>query len=467
MHHNENLATLFKISLPILLINICAILLLSSCMISAKYAPKPNPEIPKKWNAKNTNLNTNNCNTICIPWWKKFDDPVLNDLIQKGLQCNNDIHTAVANVEAAQGELKRVKYNWIPGLDSLLGYSSFPYLGYPGSIALLIPTYTINVFKQIKEQQNAKHELAVTKNMRDTVRLAVVAQIAGSYFQYQAQVERLILLKNIEADLSKKVNIYQATYQTGLTSDIELVRAKNKLELIKSEEKVIEQNIVVAQNMLRYLINENPKEFKFPTKFSDLNPHQEIIGSLPFNIIENRPDMQKATNELKAANAKVGIAAYSFLPTIQLSAARGDIGIVPYSTTLGTNVYFNQALFQTSLIKLSLFGEFEKSHGVAKAYYAKYLDTFRKVLRDINNDLSANELYTERLDHTINAQNDLIKNYSLHSSLYNEGIISALKLLNEKIKLDEVKITLNEHKTEQLITIVNLYQDLAVGYGCT
>src|SRR3990167_8792986 len=429
MHHNENLATLFKISLPILLINICAILLLSSCMISAKYAPKPNPEIPKKWNAKNTNLNTNNCNTICIPWWKKFDDPVLNDLIQKGLQCNNDIHTAVANVEAAQGELKRVKYNWIPGLDSLLGYSSFPYLGYPGSIALLIPTYTINVFKQIKEQQNAKHELAVTKNMRDTVRLAVVAQIAGSYFQYQAQVERLILLKNIEADLSKKVNIYQATYHTGLTSDIELVRAKNKLEFIKSEE--------------------------------------EIIGSLPFNIIENRPDMQKATNELKAANAKVGIAAYSFLPTIQLSAARGDIGIVPYSTTLGTNVYFNQALFQTSLIKLSLFGEFEKSHGVAKAYYAKYLDTFRKVLRDINNDLSANELYTERLDHTINAQNDLIKNYSLHSSLYNEGIISALKLLNEKIKLDEVKITLNEHKTEQLITIVNLYQDLAVGYGCT
>ncbi|MDF1757192.1 MAG: TolC family protein [Legionellaceae bacterium] len=450
-----------------LIVKIMVVLLITSCTFNPKYLPKPNPKIPEKWNAKNKQLKQENCKIACIPWWKQFKDPVLEDLINKGLKCNNDIHVAVSNVEAAQGELKRVKYNWLPGLDSLLGYSSFPYLGYPGGVALLIPTYTINIFKQIKEQKKATDELKITKNMRDTVRLAVIAQIAGSYFNYQAQSEKVDLLLAVERDLQKKVDIYSSTYANGLTSDIELVKAKSELELIKSEKMVVLQNKVVSQNMLRYLINENPEKFKFPTRFSSLDPHQELVGALPFNIIENRPDMQQATNELQAANAGIGIAVGSFLPAIQLSAARGDIGIIPYSPKLGTPVYFNQSLLQTSLIRLDKFGELEKSRGIARAYYYRYLDTFRKVLRDINNDLSANELYSERLEHTVLAKNNLSKDYDLHHSLCSEGIISSLSLLEKKTKLDEIKITVNQHKIDQLMTIVTLYQDMAVGYGCT
>ena len=57
------------------------------------------------------------------------------------------------------------------------------------------------------------------------------------------------------------------------------------------------------------------------------------------------------------------------------------------------------------------------------------------------------------------------KVYQLNHDLYQQGIISYVQLLEEKIKLDKIKILVNTHKLEQTLTVVNLYQDLAVGYG--
>ncbi|MCH9756520.1 MAG: TolC family protein [Gammaproteobacteria bacterium] len=441
-------------------------LVIASCTFDPKYVPTPPTDIPSEWHAKDSQLKTKNTNIACIPWWRQFKDPVLNELIKKGLAENNDIHMAVANIEAAQGELKRVQWDWAPNLSSLLGYSSFPYLGYPGVIAVLLPTYTMNIFKQIKEQKRAKYELEITQNMRDTVKLAVIAQISGSYFSYQAQTERLQLLQAVESDLRKKMNISKATYQNGLSSDIVLVRAKSKLALIQAEERVVQQKKIVSQNMIRVLLNENPEHFSFPRHFSQLDSHQVITGALPFAVVENRPDMMQAANELKAANAGIGAAVGNFFPVMQLSAARGDIGTIPNGTKLGQPVYFTQGLSQSTIMPLSNFGEWDKAKGFGKVAYYKYLDTLRKVLRDVDNGLSANEYYTQRLDETVGAKNNLGKAYQLKGALYHEGIISYSKLLDEKIKFDRMKVKVNEHKLDQLMTIVSLYQDLAVGYGC-
>ena len=455
-----------KIKYIFFICTITSSLFLTSCTFDPKYVPTPPTDIPAEWDAKDSHLQTNHTNTACIPWWRQFKDPVLNELIKKGLAENNDIHMAVANIEAAQGELKRVQWDWAPNLSSLLGYSSFPYLGYPGVIAVLFPTYTMNIFKQIKEQKRAKYELEITQNMRDTVKLAVIAQISGSYFSYQAQTERLKLLQTIEADLRKKMNIAKATYHNGLSSDIVLVRAKSKLDLILAEERVVQQKKIVSQNMMRVLLNENPKHFSFPRRFSQLNTHQVITGALPFAVVENRPDMMQAANELKAANAGIGAAVGNFFPVMQLSAARGDIGTIPNGTKLGQPVYFTQGLSQSTIMPLSNFGEWDKAKGFGKVAYYKYLDTLRKVLRDVDNGLSANEYYTQRLDETVSAKNNLRKAYQLKNALYHEGIISYAKLLDEKIVFDRMKVDVNEHKLDQLMTIVSLYQDLAVGYGC-
>src|SRR5207247_778675 len=127
-----------------------------------------------------------------------------------------------------------------------------------------------------------------TKNIRDTVKLAVIAQISGNYLSYLAHVERLKLLLQIEHDMSNTIGIYQSAYQGGLSSDIDLAKMKSDLDLVKSEEMIIRKNIVIHQNAIQYLLNKNPKELGPTPAFHTVNPNQLVIGALPLNTIENR-----------------------------------------------------------------------------------------------------------------------------------------------------------------------------------
>ncbi len=442
-------------------------LLMTSCSFFNRSIHKEPVIIPAKWDAINAQLTTSEQNLSCIAWWKQFKDPALNALIEKGLKRNNDIHVATANIEAALGELKRVKLNWIPGVNELAGYSSFPNLGFPGVVVAAIPTYTLNVLSQIKEQQKAQFSVKITKNTRDTVKLAVIAQIAESYFNHLAEIEQLKLLQAVERDVKEDVAINKSTYSGGLSSDITLSQAESRLNLIQSEEFVIKKNIIASQNMMRYLLNENPAKWSFTQTFSQINSHQMIIGALPINVIENRPDLMEAMNTLKVTHAGVGLAISNFLPTIQLSALFGDIGTVPNGTHLGMPITFKQGLLEGPLINLSNFGELDKARGLKKAAYYRYLNVLRKILRDVSTDLSAQSFYSQRLHETTRAEKNLDNAYQLNRDLYQKGIISYATLLKEKTELDKIKITVNQHKLEQLITIVKLYQDLAVGYGCS
>lgn len=442
------------------------LLLLGFLMSACTHHPsKPPLLVPNQWPIKDTHYINSDEHLPCFAWWKQFDDPNLNGLIDQGLIYNNDIKVAMANVEAAQGELKRVQLQWIPEVTGNAGYSSFPYLGFPGVLLTVVPTYTINIFKQIKEQQKAKYELKATQAMHHGVRLAVINQIAGNYLSYLGQIEQLELLHVLEKDLSKLITIAKTTYQGGLYARTNIELAKTELSLIQAKERMVQHHIVVSENALHYLLDENPGKFAVNRRFKDLNGKQMVLGALPLNIIEHRPDMEQAKQELCAANAGIGIAFSPLLPTINLAMARGEIAKVANGWQLGQAIHFNQAILEVPFLKASTFGELMKAKGLDKASYYRYTDTLRKVLRDVTNDLAAHELYTKRLNDVLRAKRELGNAYHLNETLYQRGIISHLSLIEKKVRLDQLAIEVNQYKLEQLITIINLYQNLAAGYN--
>lgn len=394
-------------------------LILSSC---AQHAQKPVLVVPDQWAAKNKHYMNSNENLTCFAWWKQFNDPNLNSFIDRGLIYNNDINIAVAHIEAAQGELKRVQLNWIPDVTGNAGYSSFPYLGFPGVLLTAVPTYTLNIFKQIKEQQKARYELKATKSMYHGIRLAVISQIASNYFNYLSQVEQLSLLHALEQDLSKLITISKTLYQGGLYARTEVDLALTEFSLIQAKERVVQQNIVVRENALHYLLDENPDRVFVSRRFRDLNGQKMIIGALPINIIENRPDMEQAKQELFAANAGIGLSFAHLLPAINLAMARGEIAKVENGGQLGQAIHFNQAIVEVPFLKASTYGQLIKAKGLDKASYYRYSETLRKVLRDITNDLSAHELYTRRLNDVLKAERELSKVYRLNQTLYQRGL---------------------------------------------
>ena len=176
--------------------------------------------------------------------------------------------------------------------------------------------------------------------------------------------------------------------------------------------------------------------------------------------------MVHAANQFKAANAGIGLAVSDLLPSIGITAARGDIATLPNGTTLGTPIYFNQAILDVPLLHLSDFGKIDKARGLSKAAYFHYLKTLRNVLREVDTRLSAHEWSTQHLKKTQLAAKKRHQVYQLNEKLYQQGIISYLNLLDERIKLDKIKILVNQQKLEQLMTTVNVSQSLALGVGC-
>jgi len=446
------------------LISIALPVLLTACAYNSPY-PKPNMPVRNEWTVADRNVtHGNERNLPYIAWWQGFNDPTLNHLIACGMIYNNSVNMSKGHIEAAEGELKKVKLQWIPDIDFLLGYSKNPATGFPGFLALFVPSYTMNIFSQIKEQKKAVYELAAAKAEDDALKLTIISQIAASYFTYQAEQEHKKLLQKLAKDLSQLADISTKTYKDGLSSDIDTLTLYSQVNLIHGEQEVIERNIVVSGNALRYLINQNPGAIKTRQTFLHLNNHYLIPGSLPLTVLENRPDMQMAENRLRASNEAIGLAASKLLPTVHLDLIMGPVAGDSRYDLPKNMVYFNDQLLKIPALKMSVLGEIAKARGLDKVSYFNYIDTLQKALRDTTNAFSANERLTNKFKHTQAAQRHLAKSYQLNNRLYERGIQNYMDTLKSKIALDRINIDLNQDKLQQLITMVNLYQELAGGY---
>lgn len=431
---------------------------------------KPDVPVKNQWSVPDRNIESGNeSNLPYIAWWQGFNDSLLNQLIESGLANNNSLNMSRGHIEAAEGELKKVQFQWIPDVSVLLGYSNNPATGFPGLLALIAPNYTMNVFSQIKQQKKAKYELAEAKAEDDAIKLTVISQITASYFTYLAEIERRALLQHLENDITHQADIAAKVYRGGLSADINVEELRSQVNLIRGEQQVIEQNIVVSRNALQYLINHNPGNLKTTKPFADFNNKKLIPGALPLTVLENRPDMQMAENRLRASNEGIGLAASELLPTVQLDFIGGPVAgnnnyYFPTPLTTNNMVDFNDQLLKIPVFKMSAFGEIAKARGLDKVSYYNYVETLQKALRDTTNALSANQRLTEKLTQTESATAHLAKAYNLNQRLYQKGIQSYLSTLNSKIAWDRIQINLNQDKLQQLLTIVNLYQEVAGGY---
>jgi len=440
-------------------------LLLAGCMLPKKEYHKTTIPVMEQWPVTNNYTSkTDEKNLPYLAWWKGFNDPTLNDIITKGLQYNNNLNMSRGAIEAAEGELKKINYQWIPTADVMFGYSRNPATGFPGLLGVIIPSYVINIYQQIKEHKKAKYTLAQIKAEDDALKLTVISELCTSYFTYQAEVERKQLLTILADDLTQLASIAQKTYKGGLTSDIEQQELYSQAQIIRGELEVIERNIIVSRNAIRYLINLNPGEIKSQVRFSNLNNKQIIPGALPLTVLENRPDLQMADSRLRAANQAIGVARSHLLPTLTFDLIGGKAAGNNRYIWPQTNVYFNDQLFRSPILKASVLGEIAAAKGLDKVSYFNYVDTLQKALRDTTNALAANEHFNNKYKVTEKAQRYLTKAYSLNRRLYKQGIQNYIEMLRARIVLDRININLNEDKLLQLMSVVSLYQELAGGY---
>ncbi len=433
-------------------------ILISGCSLNPDYA-KPEVRIPEQWSSHDKHIiMTDSVRLPELAWWQQFDDPQLNNLIQEALQQNNDVHLALANLENAQAELKQVQLNWIPGVSVWTGYSQMPNLGNPGSFFGVFPLYAINIFQQIKQQKSAEYQLEASEYAKDSVRLTVIGQVSASYFTLLAQTQSLQYEQALLKNNQNLLELYQSQYRFGIISQDDIEKQKSQIQQIQSQIAITQHNIFVSKNALHFLLNQNPGNMLLKNSFKNIDSNTIIPGNLPASVLNNRPDIQASEALLKAATANIGVASSNLLPSIRLDSFLGDSEIVNGYSTL------NEAYTSIPVLEPTVFGQIKSSQAEYKAGYIQYINTIRKALQSVDNDLSAYSAYTQQLESNQLAWTNEMKECQLVNSRYRHGIDSQVEVIQCQIKLDDFSLLLNQNKLEKMMTIVALYQDLAGGY---
>ncbi|MFN7093933.1 MAG: efflux transporter outer membrane subunit [Burkholderiales bacterium] len=466
--------------------------ILANCALLGPKYVKPKVEAPKTWSSAPAGelVHESGTNLSEISWWTRFNDPSLNNLIEEGLANNNNIQIAIGNITAAQGILQRVKMSWLPtislggsaGIGQIFNFdpginnsaisSSIP----PGSMANtsgynfyaggLVPSYSLNVFQQLKQGEVAKANLASANYTKDATRLAVISQIAGSYFTLLALEEQLAEQKQVIADLTELVKLTKILYQDGFASLTDIQQYQQHLEQANMQLPGIENNIVQTQNALQVLLNRNPGKIIHQSNFAQLKTSNIIPVSLPSSVLRNRPDIMQAEEQLKIANANIGVATANFFPNISLTTPIGGFSNqVQNLFSPSGNFWTAQIMATMPILNLGLHGLIKEKKGHYYVAYYDYIQTVKTAFAQVDDNLSQ---YTQ-IQHSYAAAQKFYaitkSNVELTNKNYTLGYISYPESLSSKVTLDQAAITLTQIKLQQLQAIVNLYQSMAGGYN--
>lgn len=396
-------------------------------------------------------------NLPCLAWWRSFHDPYLNQYIKLSLRKNLEIRIALANLDAARGELLKVKLNWLPSLNNLAGYSTNPALGTPGGLLAAWPNYTLNIFQQYKLQQQARFNIGYYQAMEQGVRLTVIGQTVAAYFTLIAQEDQLKILERLKKNIKTQIKYYRDDIKIGLKNNIDLTSWVIEDQLLDAQIQTVQHNILLSQNALRFLIDENPGPIQSKKNFSKINFEKFKPGELPATVLRNRPDVIMAAFALKRARAGIDLAYSEFFPVLQLDQVLAGV--------TQPNVRFAQ--FTDSYVSVNLAPNVIGTLNVRKAEYRaevlNYVKTVREVLKEVDDDFSANHHFTDFYRSTRIAEKESKYNYQLNVGLTNVGLLSDKELLNSKIQWDRLQLYTNQAQLQLAISLVNLYQDLAGG----
>lgn len=457
---------------------------LVGCSYFSPSYSKPNVPVYGNWSTHSLSVESVSESLPYLAWWQKFNDPDLNKYIESGLLNNMNIQAAKANIEAAQGQLLTAKLNWIPFL-SLFGgvingssQNSLTPIGNLGTIAnngsffAILPAYTINVFTNYTLQKQAKYNLEAAKNAELSVRLAVIGQVSSAYFAFLAQEQLVQQYKDLNNTLEELVQITAALDKRGLTNGLSVEELRSKQQLILGQVSLAENNLQLAKNALRLLINQTPGDVAVKNKFTNLNPNQIIPGNLPVSVIASRPDILKAEDQLKAANEGISVASSALLPSINLnyfyaqgSGSQTFNNPVPNVNVNNTNTQNYYAAYANWVITPSVFGQINTNTALFKASLANYKYVVNMALHEVDNALSTNNSWSKKMLSDTNALNELESAVKTKHAMYSRGILPYGMVLMSKAEQQLLAIDVTQTKLQQMISLVNVYQSLGGGYN--
>lgn len=454
-----------KISAAILLS-----MLVAGCNLGPKYN-RPAIQPPANFYAERQSTSSSQAD---VGWWELFKDPVLQSLIREALQNNYDLQVAFARVEQERALAGVTRSQYFPQAGygaAIIGQQSpFPFIASHTYYAYNFNTiWEADLFGRIRKLNEAQRALYfASEDARRDIRLLVLAEVAVGYFQLRALDANLEIAHRTVRSFQDTLDLFQRKFQGGASSGLEVSRAQAALSNVAAVIPDLQRLIVAQEAALNLLLGRNPGPIARGSALTEQYDPPDVPTGLPSQLLERRPDLREAEENLIAANANVGVAKANFFPTISLTGAFG--GVSPQLSEL-TGAGKAWSLAGNLAGPLYTAGRLKNEYRAAIAQRDQARVAFEKSITqafgEVSTSLSAHQELAKAYQEQLNSVEAYRESVRLSSIRYDSGLASYFEIIDAQLQMYPAEQSAVDYDLGRKVALVNLYRALGGGWNLT
>lgn len=457
---------------------------LSGCLMGPDY------KRPDTLQADSWRLSSGASGSIAnLPWWELLKDEALQQLIRTGLQENLDVQMAAANIDEYQAQLTIAQYDLIPSLSASGAAFGFRNtnnntLSIPGGGAVPISQRDGTTLSQLSGNVGLKWEVDLWGRIRRSVEasraqllakqenqqavvLSLVGNIAESYFDLRALDLQIDITKRTLKTWDDSVQLSKLRYQKGDIPKLDLDRFVAERAGTAAQLADLERQVVQRENQISVLLGRNPSPVSRGRLLAEQPMPPEIPSGLPSELLQRRPDIMQAEQELVAATANIGVAQAMRFPQLALTGQAGgaqlnisEMSFNPYATFMGA------AALTAPLYNASALGyQVKVSEAKGNQAIARYRKTILQAFQEVEDALVSVQKTKEQQEAQEQQVQALESSLHLADLRYQGGRASYLDLLTVQRTLFDAELALAKTRRNQLVSMVKLYKALGGGWS--
>lgn len=458
---------------PLALLTATAVLL-AGCAAGPDYQA-PKVSAPEQWRAAPQAQGA----AATDNWWQQFNDPVLQQLISTTLANNHDLKVAAARVEIARAQQRSARSNHLPSLVGNAGASRNKSSEYAEPAMPTLTTssfrlnlelgYEIDLWGRLRRaDEAASARLLASEANRDALQQSLIAEVVRSYLDLRTLDAQHALSEQALKAREDEYALQQRRFAGGVASRLELNQALIEVNNARLTLPELQQQIALQENALSTLSGVQPGAIARGKPLAELSV-PAVPAGLPSELLQRRPDLRAAEQELIAANADIGQARAAWYPRLSLTGLFGlesaDLSNLLKSGAATWNAGANLAT------PIFTGGRAQAAEATAQAGYEVALSSYRQsvlnALREVNDALASQHAARTLLAGRTAQQQAMEETLRLAQLRYKNGYSGYLEVLTVQNQLYQMQMAVVQSQRAQLNSAVGLYRALGGNWTAT
>ncbi len=457
---------------------VAASLLLSGCLLGPEYK-RPSITVPATFRGQNA---VEPGSWADQGWWNIYSDPFLTALIKEALTKNNELQTAIARAKEARAYLAVARADYLPTVNGTTGvqrdhgvYKSSPGLDLPTKtntsglfLGGFTTTWEVDLWGRIRRSNEAANATYLgTEEARRGLMMLLISQVAQAYLELVELDRRLAVAHDSRDAFEATHTLFSKRYGAGIVSRLQVTRAEAALAAAEGTVSDIERQVSEKEDQICVLVGRNPGPIQRIAPDKEFDPPPSVPAGIPSQLLERRPDVREAEQNLRSASARIGVANANFFPVFGLTTLLGRVSPELSSLSGGSaDIWALASSFSGPIFTGGrLRNEYRAAVQVFEQAKSQYAESALRAFQEVSDALIASQklsVLEAQQKREVGALNDSV---SIAKKRYLGGLASYYEVLEAQQLLYPAEISLSEASRDRRLAIVNLYRALGGGWN--